>query len=118
MGVTIYHNPRCRTSRKVLEAIRARGVEPEIIAYLATPPSAATLANLLRRAGLPVREAVRRKEALFGSLGLDAPGVTEAALLAAMAAHPILIERPIVVTEAGVRLCRPPERLAEILPGA
>lgn len=115
MSVTIYHNPRCGTSRKVLEAIRARGIEPVIVEYLKTPPDAATLSRLLVAMGIPARALLRRKEAAFAELGLDDPAKAEAALVAAMAAHPILIERPIVVTEKGAVLCRPAERVQELL---
>ncbi len=116
MDITIYHNARCGTSRTTLELIRQRGFEPHIIDYLATPPSRAALRDLLTRAGLPVLEAVRTKEALFAELGLA--GASEDALLDAMVAHPILINRPLVVSPLGVRLCRPSELVLEILPPA
>lgn len=115
MEITIYHNPRCGTSRNTLAAIREAGHEPEVVEYLANPPTREQLARLIADAGLQVRDAVRRKEALYGELGLDRPEVLDAALLDAMAAHPILIERPFVVTPEGVRLCRPFERVREIL---
>jgi len=115
MDVTIFHNPRCGTSRTTLAAIRDAGIEPRIVDYLATPPSRAQLADLITRAGLTVREAVRSKEALFKELGLDDPATTDDALLDAMVAHPILINRPFVVTPKGVRLCRPSELVQEIL---
>lgn len=114
---TIYHNPACSTSRKVLGLLRDAGEVPEVIEYLKTPPDAATLKVLLGQMGLTARQLLRRKEPIHQELGLDDPALDEAALLAAMAAHPILIERPIVVTARGVRLCRPPERVTEILPG-
>lgn len=115
MNITIYHNPRCGTSRNTLAAIRDAGHAPEVIEYLAHPPSREALARLIADAGLRPRDAVRRKEALYAELGLDRPAVDDAALLDAMAAHPILIERPFVVTPKGVRLCRPFERVHEIL---
>ena len=115
MRVTIYHNPRCGTSRKVLAAIRARGIEPEIVEYLKAPPDAARLRALLAAMGVPARALLRRKEAAFAERGLDDPAKDDAALVAAMAAHPILIERPIVVTDRGAVLCRPAERVAEVL---
>jgi len=115
MNITIYHNTRCGTSRNTLAAIRDAGHEPEVIDYLAHPPSRERLAGMIVDAGLQPRDAVRRKEALFAELGLDRPEVTDAALLEAMVAHPILIERPFVITPKGVRLCRPFERVREIL---
>lgn len=114
-AVTIYHNPACSTSRKVLAAIRAAGHEPRIVEYLKTPPDRATLADLLARAGVTPRQAMRTKGGLWRELGLDDPAKDGDAILDALAANPALIERPIVVTGRGVRLCRPPERLAEIL---
>lgn len=115
MDITIYHNPRCGTSRNTLAAIREAGHEPQVIEYLANPPGREQLARLIADAGLQPRDAVRRKEGLYAELGLDRPEVTDAALLDAMAAHPILIERPFVVTPNGVRLCRPFERVREVL---
>ena len=115
MDITIYHNARCGTSRNTLAAIRAAGHEPQVVDYLANPPSRAALQELVRDAGLGPRDAIRRKEALFSELGLDQPGVGDDALLDAMAAHPLLIERPFVVTPKGTRLCRPFERVQEIL---
>lgn len=115
MDITIYHDPRCGSSRNTLAAIREAGHEPQVIEYLATPPSREQLAAMIAAAGLTPREAVRSKEALFGELGLDKPGVDDGALLDAMAAHPVLINRPFVVTPKGVRLCRPFERVREIL---
>lgn len=115
MNITIYHNARCGTSRNTLAAIRAAGHEPHIVDYLANPPSRAALEGLIRDAGLSPIQAIRRKEALFTGLGLDQPATDDAALLAAMAAHPALIERPFVVTPKGTRLCRPFERVHEIL---
>ena len=116
MSATIYHNPRCSTSRNVLQALRDAGIEPTIIEYLQTPPSRPTLAGLIQQSGLSVREAVRTKESLYEVLGLGEPGVDDEALLDAMVENPILINRPFVVTERGARLCRPAERVHEILP--
>jgi arsenate reductase len=115
MTVTIWHNPNCSTSRKVLADIRARGIEPEVVHYVDTPPSERDIKAVLRRAGLAARELLRRKGALYEDLGLDSPKVSDAALIAAMHKHPILIERPVVTTPKGARLCRPAERLSEIL---
>ncbi|NIA52742.1 arsenate reductase (glutaredoxin) [Massilia sp. TW-1] len=115
MAITIFHNTRCGTSRTTLETIRAAGVEPRVVDYLAQPPSRDELRDLIARAGLSVRDAVRSKEALFAALGLDDPATTDDALLDAMVAHPILINRPFVVTPKGVRLCRPAELVREIL---
>lgn len=115
MDITIFHNPRCGTSRNTLALIRAAGVEPRVIDYLATPPARAQLQQMIGQAGLTVREAVRSKEALFGELGLGAANVDDAALLDAMLAHPVLINRPFVVTPKGTRLCRPAELVHAIL---
>jgi arsenate reductase (glutaredoxin) len=115
MDITIFHNARCGTSRTTLETIRAAGVEPRVVDYLAQPPSRDDLKGMIAQAGLSVRDAVRSKEALFTALGLDAPATTDDALLDAMVAHPILINRPFVVTPKGVRLCRPSELVREIL---
>lgn len=112
--VTIYHNPACATSRKVLAAIRARGTKPRVIEYLKTPPSRAELTSLLSRMGMTPRVLLRRRGTPYEELGLDDPKKSDEALIGAMLAHPVLIERPIVVTERGVRLCRPVEKLAEI----
>jgi arsenate reductase len=114
--VTIYHNPRCGTSRNTLALIRERGIEPSVIEYLQTPPSREALVALLAATGEPVVHAVRTKEAVFAELQLDAPGVTDAQLIDAMLQHPILLNRPIVVTPRGTRLCRPAERVLELLP--
>jgi arsenate reductase len=115
MKVTIHHNPNCGTSRKTLELLRASGAEITVNQYLETPPSAAELARLYQRAGLTPREGLRAREALAAELGLLAPGVADSVILNAMTANPILIERPLVETPKGVRLCRPQERVAEIL---
>ena len=116
MSVTIYHNPNCGTSRNVLAMLREAGQEPTVIEYLKTPPSRLALKDLIARAGLTPSQAVRRKQPQFAELGLDKPGITEDQILDAMAATPILIERPIVVTGKGVRLCRPKEKVLEIMP--
>jgi arsenate reductase len=116
MSVTIYHNPRCSTSRTVLSLIRDAGIEPVVVNYLVTPPSRETLRELLRGAGLAPRQAIRRKEALYAELGLDDERLGDDELLDAMLAHPVLIERPFVASPLGVRLGRPPERVLEILP--
>lgn len=116
MSVRIYHSPRCSNSRGALELIRAAGIEPQVIDYLSTPPDAATLQSLLQAMGLSARELLRDKEAVHAELDLGATHWTEAQLIAQMVAHPVLINRPIVVTPKGVRLCRPPERVHEILP--
>jgi arsenate reductase len=115
MKVTIWHNPKCATSRKVLELIRKQGVEPHIVDYVKTPPSAAEIKAVLKEAGLSPRELLRRRGTPYEDLGLDNPGKSDAQLLEAMAKHPILIERPVVRTAKGTRLCRPVERLRDIL---
>ncbi len=116
MTVTIYHNPACGTSRNTLAMIRQSGEEPEVIEYLKTPPSRARLAELIAAMGMSVRDLLRRKGTPYDELGLADPELSDTALLDAMMAHPILINRPIVVTEKGVRLCRPSELVLEILP--
>jgi arsenate reductase len=116
MDITIYHNPKCGTSRNTLALIRNTGVEPQVIDYLAAPPDRATLAAMIASAGLTVRDAIRSKEAVFAELGLGDPAVGDDALLDAMLAHPMLINRPFVVTPAGTRLCRPSELVLDILP--
>ncbi|MEZ5813013.1 MAG: arsenate reductase (glutaredoxin) [Rhizobiaceae bacterium] len=115
MTVTIYHNPRCSTSRNTLAIIREHGIEPEIVEYLKTPPDRDLIVELLAATGLSPRELVRAKQAEFSELGLDDPAVTDDQLIDAMAAHPVLIERPVVVAPKGARLCRPKERVLEIL---
>lgn len=114
--ITIYHNPKCGTSRNTLAMIRNSGIEPLVIEYLKTPPDRATLEALIAATGQPVIAAVRTKEAVFAELGLNVPGITDTQLIDAMLAHPILINRPIVVTPLGTRLCRPSERVLDILP--
>lgn len=116
MTVTIYHNPACGTSRNTLALIRESGEEPVVIEYLKTPPDRATLADLIRRMNVPVRDVLRRKGTPYDELGLDDPTLSDDALLDAMMAHPILINRPIVVTARGVKLCRPSETVRDILP--
>ena len=113
--VTIYHNPRCSKSRETLELLRERGVEPTIIEYLDDPPDEAALARLLDQLGMTADELVRTKEEEFGQLGLDQGKADRAELIRAMVAHPILIERPIVVRGDQARLGRPPERVLELL---
>ena len=113
MTVTIYHNPKCQTSRNTLELIRARGIEPEIIEYLKTPLGRHKLQHLAAKMGVPVRDVVRWKEPLAKELDLE--HADDDTLLEAMATHPILMNRPIVVTEKGARLCRPSETVAEVL---
>ncbi len=107
MTVTIYHNPACGTSRNVLGLIRNAGIAPHIVEYLKTPPSREVLSDLIRRMGVPVRALLRRKGTPYDELGLDDPALTDDQLITAMLAQPILINRPIVVTPLGVRLCRP-----------
>ena len=113
-GVTVWHNPACGTSRNVLGLIRNAGIEPEIVEYLRSPPDRATLEAAIARMGIPVRDLVRQKEALYRELGLD--GADDAALLEAMLAHPVLINRPVVFTATAARLCRPSEQVLDILP--
>jgi arsenate reductase len=114
--VIIYHNPDCGTSRNVLGLIRNAGIEPHIIEYLKCPPSRAMLQSLIARMGITVRDLIRIKGTPYHDLGLDDPLITDDALLDAMAAHPILINRPIVVTPLGVKLCRPSEAVIDLLP--
>lgn len=118
MSVTIYHNPDCGTSRNTLAMIRNAGIEPEVIEYLKNPPDRATLKDLIERAGLTVRATLREKGTPYAELGLAEASLSDEQLLDAMLAHPILINRPIVVTPLGVRLCRPSELVLDILPAA
>ena len=118
MTITIYHNPACGTSRNTLALIRNSGAEPEVIEYLQTPPTREALLGLIRASGLAVIDVVRTKEKVFAELQLDQADVTDAQLVDAMLAHPILINRPIVVTPLGTRLCRPSEQVLDILPQA
>lgn len=115
MTVTIWHNPNCGTSRKVLEIIRSRGVEPKIVDYVKEPPGAAAIEAALKAMGLAPRDLLRRRGTPYDELGLDDATLSDAALIEAMHAHPILIERPVVQTPKGTRLCRPPERVEELL---
>ena len=115
-GVTIYHNPDCGTSRNTLALIRNAGIEPVVIEYLRQPPDRQRLAEMISAAGLSVREALREKGTPYTELGLNAPALGDEQLLDAMMAHPVLINRPFVVTPLGTRLCRPSELVLEILP--
>mgnify|MGYP001348410401 FL=1 len=117
MTITLYHNPDCGTSRNVLALIRNSGEEPQIIEYLKTPPSRAELMDLVHRMDIPVRMLLREKGTPFHELGLDDPTLSNDTLIDAMMAHPILINRPIVVTPLGVKLCRPSEAVLDMLPG-
>ncbi|MBK6613864.1 arsenate reductase (glutaredoxin) [Ottowia sp.] len=114
--ITIFHNPQCGTSRSVLALIRASGAEPRIVEYLKTPPSAAELRALARATGEPLRALLRTKQPEVLAQGLDDLALTDGQLAAAMAATPVLIERPIVVAPRGTRLCRPADRVRDLLP--
>lgn len=114
--ITIFHNPGCGTSRNVLALIRNTGAEPQVVEYLKTPPSRETLRALIAQMAVPVREVMRRKESAYADLGLDNPALGDDALIDALLAHPVLINRPIVVTPLGTRLCRPSEAVLDILP--
>jgi arsenate reductase (glutaredoxin) len=116
MDVIIYHNPDCGTSRNTLAMIRNAGIEPHVVEYLKTPPSRMLLKQLIARMAITVRALLREKGTPFGELGLGNPDLSDDALLDAMMAHPILINRPIVVTPNGVRLCRPSELVIDLLP--
>jgi arsenate reductase len=116
MDVIIYHNPDCGTSRNTLGLIRNAGVEPHVIEYLKTPPTRTLLEQLIKRMGISVRSLLRKKGTPYDDLGLDNAALTDDQLLDAMMQHPILINRPIVVTPAGVKLCRPSETVLDILP--
>lgn len=116
MDIIIYHNPACGTSRNTLGLIRNAGLEPHVIDYLKTPPTRALLVQLLDRAGMSVRDALREKGTPYAELGLGDPALTVAALLDAIEAYPILMNRPIVVSPLGVKLCRPSERVLDVLP--
>jgi len=116
MDVVIYHNPDCGTSRNTLGLIRNAGVEPHVIEYLKMPPSRALLRQLVERMGVPLRAVIREKDTPYAALGLADPALSDEELLDAMMAHPILINRPIVVSPKGVRLCRPSEAVLELLP--
>ena len=115
-NVTIYHNPACGTSRNTLAMILNAGIEPNVIEYLKNPPSRQELSSLIERAGLTARELLREKGTPYAELGLDDETLTDEKLVDAMMAHPILINRPLVVTSRGVKLCRPSEVVLDILP--
>jgi arsenate reductase len=114
--IVIYHNPACGTSRNVLALIRNSGVEPHVVEYLKTPPARALLVELIARAGMTPRALLREKGTPYAELGLDDPTLSDDALVDAMIEHPVLINRPLVVTPLGVRLCRPSEAVLDILP--
>ena len=116
MDVVIYHNPACGTSRNALALIRHVGIEPHVIEYLKTPPSRAMITGLVKRMGVPLRSLLREKGTPFAELGLENPALTDDQLLDAIEAHPILLNRPIVVSPLGVRLCRPSEAVLDLLP--
>lgn len=116
MEIRIYHNPNCGTSRNTLAMIRNAGIEPQVIEYLKTPPDREELRQLIAKAGLTVREAIREKGTPYAELGLDNRALSDDALLDAMLAHPVLINRPFVATPLGVRLCRPSETVLDLLP--
>ena len=116
MTITIYHNPSCGTSRNTLALIRDSGAEPRIVEYLRTPPSREELLAVMRQAGLTPRALLREKGTPYAELGLDDPSLSDDQLVDAMMAHPILINRPLVVTPLGARLCRPSETVLDILP--
>lgn len=116
MDVVIYHNPACGTSRNTLALIRHVGIEPRVIEYLKTPPDRAEVRDLATRAGVPLRALLREKGTPFAELGLDDPSLDDGRLLDAIEAHPVLLNRPIVVTSRGARLCRPSEAVLDLLP--
>ena len=113
--VTLYHNPNCSTSRNALALLRERGIEPAIVDYLGHPLDVTALRKLVARVGVPLRELLRTKEAAYQELGLDQPAVSDAQILLAVAQHPQLLNRPIVVTPKGAALCRPPEKVLALL---
>ena len=115
MSLTIYHNPNCTTSRNVLRLLRDAGLEPQVVEYLKTPPSRAQMQALLAAMGMTPRDILRRSGTPYDELGLDDPGLTDDQILDALGAHPILMQRPIVASDKGVRLCRPLERVHEIV---
>lgn len=114
-SVTIYHNPRCSTSRNTLALIREAGIEPTIIEYLKHPLDKQEIQSILEKSGLTAKELIRSKEEIFKTLHLDAEGTSEEQLIEAMVEHPVLMNRPVVITDKGVRLCRPIEVVKEIL---
>lgn len=113
--VTIYHNPKCGTARKTLELIRASGIEPAVVLYLETPPTRETLTDFVRRLPGGARELLRQKEPLAAEMHLENPALSEQQLIDAMMQHPILINRPVVISDKGLRLCRPPESVLDLL---
>jgi len=115
MSCTIYHNPRCGTSRNALQLLEEAGLKPVVVDYFKNPPSRQTLIGLIQQSGLTVRQSIRAKEALFKELGLDDAGTSDEQLLDAMVEHPVLINRPFVSTAKGTRLCRPYEVVKEII---
>ncbi|WP_084581902.1 arsenate reductase (glutaredoxin) [Sphingomonas azotifigens] len=118
IDIVIYHNPACATSRNVLELIRNSGVEPHVVEYLKTPPTRALLVDMIDRAGMTPRDLLREKGTPYAELGLDDATLSDQALVDAMMEHPVLINRPLVVTPLGVKLCRPSEAVLDILPDA
>lgn len=116
VDIIIYHNPACGTSRNALAMIRNAGIEPHVIEYLKTPPSRALLVDLIARAGMTARDLLRQKDTPYAALGLDDATLSDDALVDAMMAHPILINRPLVVSPLGVKLCRPSEAVLDLLP--
>ena len=118
IDIVIYHNPKCGTSRNALAMIRNAGIEPHVIEYLTTPPSRRMLENLIERADITPRALLREKGTPFAELGLDDPDLSDAQLVDAMLAHPLLINRPIVVSPVGVKLCRPSEEVLELMPAS
>jgi arsenate reductase len=118
IDIVVYHNPECGTSRNVIGLIRNAGIEPHIVEYLKSPPTRALLVQLAERAGIRLRDLLREKGSPYAELGLDDMSLSDQALLDAMMAHPILINRPLVVSPLGVKLCRPSEAVLDILPAA
>ena len=118
IDIVIYHNPECGTSRNTLAMIRNAGIEPHVVEYLKTPPSRTLLASLIERAGIAPRALLREKGTPYAELGLDNPDLTDAQLIDAMMEHPILINRPLVVSPLGVKLCRPSEEVLDLIPAA
>jgi arsenate reductase len=114
--ITIYHNPACGTSRNTLALIRNAGIEPRVVEYLKDPPDRETLAGLIAAMGVPVRDVLREKGTPYAELQLDDPSLSDDALMDAMLANPVLIQRPIVVSPVGTRICRPSEAVLELLP--
>lgn len=116
MTVTVYHNPSCGTARSVLELVRNAGIEPDVIQYLKTPPTLTELEALVSQGPATAHDLLRTKEKLCAELGLDQPGVTDAAILQAIAANPVLLNRPVVVSPKGVKACRPADTVLSLLP--